>query len=99
MELEVNSQTSKLLGSGMASREGPNCHSKRNWKDGIRETAFDSVQRFICRDCGFRFSEKSYKAYHLSENSQLCAKKKAKKLVDPQEIKTCAVQEPRLKTA
>jgi len=39
-----------------AKRECPNCHSKRNWKDGIRETNLGSIQRFTCRECGFRFS-------------------------------------------
>ena len=70
----------------MSSREGPNCHSKRNWKDGTRETNLGLIQRFTCRDCGFKFSEKSYKDYLLTENSQLCAISEAKKVVDPQEI-------------
>ena len=77
-------------GGEMASRECPNCHSKRHWKDGIRETNIGSIQRFICRNCSFRFSEKSYKAYNLTENSQLCAKWKAKKLDTATETKTVA---------
>jgi len=75
----------------MASRECPNCHSKRNWRDGLRETSFNSIQRFICRDCGFRFSEKSYKDCLLTESSQLCAIiEEAKKLDTATEIKTVA---------
>jgi len=35
----------------------PQCHSQRVWKDGLRETARGPVQRWICRDCGYRFSE------------------------------------------
>jgi len=81
----------ELDGGEKASRECSNCHSKRNWKDGTRDTNLGSIQRFICQDCGYRFSKKSYIPYNLIMNSQLCAKLEAKKLVDPQEIKTCAV--------
>jgi integrase len=39
----------------------PECNSLRNWKDGLRyiknETGTTTVQRYICRDCGRRFSE------------------------------------------
>ena len=38
----------------------PLCGSKRIWKDGLRYTKDGDVQRFICRDCGRRFSEKSF---------------------------------------
>ncbi len=34
----------------------PECGSKRIWKDGLRSTWQGSVQRWICRDCGYRFS-------------------------------------------
>ena len=87
-----NNQVKELTGGEMASRECPSCHSKRNWKDGIRETTFGSVQRLVCRDCGFRFSEKSYKDYLHIENSQLCAiyDVEAKKLTAATEIKTVA---------
>lgn len=44
-------------GGEEASRECPICHSMRYWKDGIRETNNGPVQRFVCRDCGYRFSE------------------------------------------
>ena len=80
----------KMSGGEMASRECPKCHSRRNWKDGLRETALGLVQRFTCRDCGFRFSEKSYKDCLPTDDSQLCAKKKAKKLGTATEIKTVA---------
>jgi len=74
----------------VASRECPNCHSKRNWKDGLRETNLGSIQRFVCRDCGFRYSEKSYKEYETIENHQLCAEFEAKKLDSATETKTVA---------
>jgi len=39
----------------------PECHSSRIWKDGLRyirsETGTIAAQRYICRDCGRRFSE------------------------------------------
>jgi integrase len=77
-------------GGEMASRECPNCHSKRNWKDGIRQTNLGSIQRFTCRVCGFRFSDNSYKDSVLTEVSQLCAKLEAKKLGTATETKIVA---------
>ena len=35
----------------------PLCNSKRIWKDGLRYTKGGEVLRFICRDCGYRFSQ------------------------------------------
>jgi len=35
----------------------PECKSKRLWKDGLRQTGNGPVQRWLCRDCGLRFSE------------------------------------------
>ena len=38
----------------------PECGSSRVWKDGLRYPRGDegpSIQRFLCRSCGFRFSE------------------------------------------
>ena len=87
----------RVTGGEKASRECPNCHSKRNWKDGLRRTSFGSIQRYNCQDCGYRFSEKSYKDSLLSENSQLCAiNEEAKKLDTATEIKTVAGEEKQL---
>ena len=36
----------------------PQCRSMKNWKDGIRYTPTGEIQRYLCRDCYFRFSEK-----------------------------------------
>lgn len=33
------------------------CNSERIWKNGKRDKKHKLVQRFICRDCGYRFSE------------------------------------------
>lgn len=35
----------------------PECVSERVWRDGIRKTRRGDVQRWLCRDCGLRFSE------------------------------------------
>jgi len=35
----------------------PECASNRVWKDGVRQTKHGSIQRWLCRDCGLRFSE------------------------------------------
>jgi len=90
-------QVNEVNGGEEASRECPNCHSIRNWKAGIRETGLGSIQRFICRECGFRFSDNSYKAYLLNENHQLCAKLEAKKLDTATEIKTVAGEPNQIK--
>ncbi|MCR3907143.1 MAG: tyrosine-type recombinase/integrase [Tenericutes bacterium] len=47
----------QINGGEKASRKCPNCHSKKYWKDGKRKTKNGSIQRFICRDCGYRFVE------------------------------------------
>jgi len=35
----------------------PECGSTRVWKDGVRRTREGPIQRWLCRDCGLRFSE------------------------------------------
>ena len=78
-------------GGEKASRECPECHSKKNWKDGTRETSLGSVQRFVCRDCGFRFSEKSNIESSPISGRQLCViLEEAKKLEPQTETKTVA---------
>jgi len=39
----------------------PECRSSRVWKDGIRQTRYGEVQRYVCRSCGYRFSETKVK--------------------------------------
>jgi len=34
----------------------PQCSSQRIWKDGLRQTRLGPVQRFLCRECGYQFS-------------------------------------------
>ena len=80
----------KIKGGEKARRECVECRSRRIWKDGLRETNYGLVQRFICRDCGFRFSDNSYKLTLTSDNRQLCAVKEAKKLDSATETKNVA---------
>jgi transposase-like protein len=50
---------SEMKGLGMNSEDEivcPDCGSRRCWKDGIRYTRYGEVQRYMCRDCGYRFS-------------------------------------------
>ena len=51
------------------------------------------VQRFLCRDCGFRFSEKSNIDSKTNRGRQLCAILEAKKLDTTTETKTVAGEE------
>jgi len=45
------------LSEGLMAVKCPQCGSKRVWKDGLRYLADGKVvQRYLCRDCGYRFS-------------------------------------------
>lgn len=79
-------------GGEKKGRECPNCHSEKNWKDGVRETTFGSVQRFLCRDCGFRFCEKSNIDLQSNRGCQLSAVLMEAKKLDTQTTieKVCA---------
>ena len=80
-----------MTGGEKASRECPECHSRRNWKDGKLYPKDGIVQRFLCRDCGFRFSEKSNIESRVNSGRQLSAiLKEAKKLDSATETKTVA---------
>ena len=48
----------------------PSCASQRIWRDGLRQTRNGDVQRYICRDCGHRFSENAWKGSDPSEHVQ-----------------------------
>lgn len=39
----------------------PECGSEKTWKDGKRKTKGREVQRYLCRSCGYRFSEPKVK--------------------------------------
>ena len=51
----------------------PQCGSHKVWKDGLRYTSFGAIQRYICRTCGYRFSDpnrprKNLKTHHAITN-------------------------------
>jgi len=59
----------------MAAPACPQCGSKRVWKDGLRYTSFGAIQRYICRTCGYRFSDpnkprKNLKTHHAINNDR-----------------------------
>ena len=39
----------------------PECGSQKTWKDGLRYTTYGEIQRYICRDCAYRFSNSGIK--------------------------------------
>jgi integrase len=80
----------------------PDCNSLRIYKDGLRLLANGkNAQRFLCRDCGYRFSEgakdvrgKTLNAVRYNpENAQVCVYEKAKNLTDAIETETIAGEE------
>jgi integrase len=56
----------------------PECKSTKTWKDGFRHVQNRSVQRYYCRDCGFRFSDpnfcrkRSNSASYKQASRQIC---------------------------
>lgn len=66
----------------------PECASQKLWKDGFRSTKHGDVQRWLCKVCGYRFSEgHSKKTLYIPSNKgfarQICVsqERKAKNLV------------------
>ena len=43
--------------SADTSPQCPQCNSKKVWRDGNRIFCGQKIQRWICRDCGLRFSD------------------------------------------
>jgi len=56
-----NGKLDQGQGSTGTSPPCPECGSAKAWKDGIRETAFGPVQRYLCRNCAYRFSDPNSK--------------------------------------
>jgi len=48
----------------------PSCGSRRVWKDGLRYPHSNGkpVQRYVCRECGYRFSETTWNSSDESEH-------------------------------
>jgi len=49
--------TTYIYGRGKETPSCPGCMSQRVWRDGVRSTSHGDVQRWLCRGCGYRFSE------------------------------------------
>jgi integrase len=58
-EAEVSGGGKSSLGGDVGSSPlCPKCRSARVWRDALRYTVFgDRIQRWLCRDCGLRFSD------------------------------------------
>jgi integrase/predicted RNA-binding Zn-ribbon protein involved in translation (DUF1610 family) len=93
---------SDLQESAGANHPCPQCSSKRIYRAGLRYLAdSSSVQRWLCRDCGYRFSEKPSQENSkwsintqsaLTSRRQICALE-AKNLDSATETKTVAGEE------
>jgi integrase len=82
----------ELKGGEMAKKECPICHSLKICKDGKRKIVIGSIQRYLCNNCSFRFSEKSYKLNDITTSSnQICAEKTVKNLESAQKTKRFCV--------
>jgi len=58
----------------------PECGSSKTWRDGWRYSGTASVQRFLCRTCGFRFSDPIYKGAIVSSASDIRIRNASKTL-------------------
>ena len=50
----------------------PSCGSQKVWRDGLRYSSHNDrpIQRYICRECGYRFSETTWNGSDDSEHSE-----------------------------
>jgi len=72
---QENSGKSDLEGSAGANPQCPQCQSSRAWRDGHRETPLgEQIQRWSCRDCGYRFSDPNDLEKTRNETRKLEAK-------------------------
>ena len=53
-----------------AQAKCPECRSSRIWKDGLRYARNGEIQRYVCRECGHRFSETGWNGSEDSERVQ-----------------------------
>jgi len=73
----------------------PECGNSRTWKNGLRYVQGEAIQRYLCRSCGYRFSENHYKEYQTTRGRQICAlkTKRVKNLVKVETRKEIAQRE------
>jgi integrase/rubredoxin len=71
----------------------PECGSGKTYRDGFRYVDGFPIQRYLCRDCGFRFSDpnKPYKECQTNNKRQVCELlTRGSKNLSATEIKTVA---------
>jgi len=56
--LQKSENTQETVHEGVCC---PECGSAKVWRDGLRYTSGGAVQRYLCRSCGYRFSETQVK--------------------------------------
>jgi len=68
----LTSVQGKPYGSNGPEVQCPSCSSKRLFKDGWRKLSDGSkAQRYLCRDCGYRFTDPSHRNGKIHEASYL----------------------------
>jgi integrase len=50
----------------------PECGSKKIWKNALRYRQGKPIQRYLCRDCSFRFSNNGFKDCQTIRSRQIC---------------------------
>ena len=55
----------------MAEIRCPQCNSKSLYKDGLRYTSAGTIQRWLCRVCGYRFSQPNIKRHVSAKSTEL----------------------------
>lgn len=65
----------------------PECSSLKIWKDGLRYTNLGTVQRYICRNCAYRFSDPNFQhTFNGSDTFQHVQKVLTKKIKSRSDI-------------
>jgi integrase/predicted RNA-binding Zn-ribbon protein involved in translation (DUF1610 family) len=70
-ELPQQKCTQKNSSPKYESPKCPECGSQQIWKDGIRYNSGGKIQRYLCRECGYRFSEPNVKINVAAQPGEL----------------------------
>ena len=89
LDKKAGSKNGKSAGSKRPAQppiKCPECDSLKTWKDGFRYTNLGPMQRYICRNCAYRFSDPDFQhAFNgsdMSEHVQNVLTKKLKRHAD-----------------
>jgi integrase len=72
----------------------PECHSTRVWKDGFRKAQSGTVQRYLCRNCEYRFSEYASRESGHKDNIPHHSTSACRVRVSEREAKNLAAEQP-----